>query len=88
MNPTRHRVLTKGQWYDSTMVNGKETLTPVPIEVLTTEREAHLRAEKERIASKGHDCHEFTCHGMYERENGSLNDYYYCGKCDETLQVG
>ena len=88
MSITNVRVLTKGQWYDSKTVDGKEVLTPVPIEVLTTEREAHQRAEKERIASKGHDCDEFVCHGMYERENGSLNDYYYCGKCDDTLQTG
>ena len=35
-----------------------------------------------------HDCQEYTCHGMYKRDNGSLNDYYYCGMCGYLLQTG
>jgi hypothetical protein len=63
------------------------TAPPKPI----SNEEWKTKEEKERreaIKDKGHYCQDFVCHGMYERDNGSLNDYYYCGKCNELLQVG
>lgn len=51
--------------------------------------QARIKVEEEAwIKSKGHDCYDFVCHGMYARENGSLNDYYYCEKCNDLLQTG
>lgn len=65
----------------------KVTPPPTPI----SNEEWKTKEEKERrkaIKDKGHYCQDFVCHGMYERDNGSLNDYYYCGKCNELLQTG
>jgi hypothetical protein len=66
----------------------EDWLERIPRAVLEKERAVAENAEKERIAGKGHDCDEYVCHGMYERDNGTMNDYYYCGKCDEVLQTG
>ena len=62
----------------------EETPPPTRKEMDEWETEQRLKAIKEQ----GHYCQDFVCHGMYERDNGSYNDYYYCGKCDELLQVG
>jgi hypothetical protein len=63
------------------------TAPPEPM----SKEEWNALEEEERskaVKEKGHYCQDFECHGMYERDNGSLNDYYYCGKCNELLQVG
>ena len=62
----------------------KETPPPTGEAMKKYREEENARLIKE----KGHDCQNYVCHGMYERDNGSLNDYYYCGKCDELLQTG
>ena len=68
------------------MENYHINITPPP----TAEAmKKHRKEERARlIKEKGHYCQDFVCHGMYERRDGSLNDYYYCGKCNELLQVG
>ena len=65
-----------------------DTLEKIPLDLLKAERDKEDALEAERIKSKGHDCDDYACHGMYRRENGSLNDFYYCGECDEVLQTG
>tara|TARA_Y100000034_G_scaffold115234_1_gene152190 strand:- start:155 stop:448 length:294 start_codon:yes stop_codon:yes gene_type:complete len=82
------RTYKDGRWYDQEIVDGKEILTEVPKEVMAEEFRKGREEEQRLIAEKGHDCHDFVCHGMYPRDNGSLNDYYYCGKCDDLLQTG
>ena len=83
------RVRYENQWYIFKGTKGKkDILEKIPLEILKAEQDAIDAEENARIKSKGHDCNDFVCHGMYSRENGSLNDYYYCGKCDELLQTG
>jgi hypothetical protein len=83
------RVFYEGAWYYFIGTNGEvDTLEKIPFEVLKAEQDEEDAEEAERIQSKGHDCQDYVCHGMYRRDNGSLNDYYYCGECDETLQTG
>tara|TARA_R100001530_G_scaffold48681_1_gene36527 strand:+ start:3376 stop:3633 length:258 start_codon:yes stop_codon:yes gene_type:complete len=63
------------------------TAPPAPM----SKKAWNAKEEEERskaVKENGHYCQDFVCHGMYERDNGSLNDYYYCGKCNELLQVG
>jgi len=89
-----HRVFYEGNlaeygWYWLLAKDGKiDTLEKIPVEVLKAEQDAEDAEENARIKSKGHDCQDYVCHGMYSRENGSLNDYYYCGECDDLLQTG
>lgn len=89
-----HRVFYEGDlvnrgWYWLLAKDDKvDTLEKIPFEVLKAEQDEEDAEEAERIRIKGHDCQDYVCHGMYRRENGSLNDYYYCGECDETLQTG
>ena len=40
------------------------------------------------ILEDGHNCEDYVKHGLYQRPNGSTNDYYYCTKCDKLLQTG
>jgi hypothetical protein len=82
------RTYKGGIWYDTEWVGGKEVLTEVPKDIMAEEFRVEREWEQKRIAEKGHDCNDFVCHGMYSRDNGSLNDYYYCGKCDDLLQTG
>jgi hypothetical protein len=35
-----------------------------------------------------HDCDDYTCHGMHDRGNGSMQNYYYCGRCGYIIQIG
>lgn len=65
-----------------------DTLEKIPEEVLKREWDEEDAEEAKKIEEKGHDCQDFICHGMYDRGNGSLNDYYYCGKCNDLLQTG
>ena len=44
--------------------------------------------KEKALEEKDHDCYDYVCHGMYERDNGSLNNYYYCGRCNCLLQTG
>ena len=83
------RVHYKGEWYVFKGVKGKkDILEKIPVEVLQAEQEAENAQNQAQIKAKGHDCNDFVCHGMYRRDNGSLNDYYYCGECDDVLQTG
>tara|TARA_R100000306_G_C4336860_1_gene123200 strand:- start:330 stop:509 length:180 start_codon:yes stop_codon:yes gene_type:complete len=52
-------------------------------QVLISQMEA---AHAKRVAEKGHDCDENIVHA--EDENMALRDYYYCGICNDLLQVG
>ena len=83
------RVHYEGAWYYFKGIKGKkDILEKIPVEVLKAERDKVNAEEELRIKAKGHDCDDFVCHGMYARENGSLNDYYYCGQCNDLLQTG
>ena len=83
------RVHYEGEWYIFKGVKGKkDILEKIPIEVLKAEQDARDAEEEAQIKAKGHDCNDFVCHGLYDRGNGSMNDYYYCGKCNELLQTG
>ena len=31
---------------------------------------------------------EWISHDLYQRDNGSWNDFYFCSRCKETTQVG
>jgi len=64
-------------------------VTPPPPPMTREERDQYEKEEREKaIREKGHYCEDYVCHGMYDRGNGAMNDYYYCGKCHETLQTG
>ena len=83
------RVFHDGAWYYFIGTNGEvDTLEKIPLEVLKAEQDEEDAREAERIRIKGHNCNDYVCHGMYRRDNGSLNDYYYCGECDALLQTG
>jgi hypothetical protein len=91
---SEHRVFYRGDqaedgWYWLLAKDDEiDTLEKIPFEVLKAEYDEEDARQAEKIRSKGHDCQDYVCHGMYRRENGSLNDYYYCGECDELLQTG
>ena len=89
-NPSEtRRVFHEHEWYYFKGTEGdKDVLEKIPYEVLKAEQDKVDAEVAERIEEKGHDCEEFVCHGMYDRGNGSLNDYYYCGECDALLQTG
>jgi hypothetical protein len=83
------RVRYENEWYIFKETKGKkDILEKIPVEVRKAERDKFDAEEAKRLKKKGHDCNDFVCHGMYSRENGSLNDYYYCGKCNDLLQTG
>ena len=63
-------------------------MSKIPSAVLKAEQEAEEAEEAKRVAEKGHDCSENVAHDLYERDNGTTNDYYYCTICDDVLQVG
>ena len=84
-----HRVYYDGAWYAVAGRDGAgDLLERIPSPVLQAEQ-AEAEAEiADHIREKGHDCNDFVRHGLYERDNGGTNDYYYCGQCDAILQVG
>ena len=84
-----HRVLHQGGWYFlKGTVDGMDILDKIPAAVLKAEQEAIEAEEAKRVAEKGHDCWDNVAHDLYERDNGTKNDYYYCTICDDVLQVG
>ncbi len=89
------RVFYDGGWYlfkgtekASNYPVGLDILSKIPSAVLKAEQEAEEAEEAKRVAEKGHDCWENVAHDLYERDNGTKNDYYYCTICDDVLQVG
>ena len=92
---TGRRVFYEGGWYlfkgtekASNYPVGLDVLSKIPSAVLKAEQEADEAEEAKRVAEKGHDCSENVAHDLYERDNGTKNDYYYCTICDDVLQVG
>jgi hypothetical protein len=84
-----HRVKYQGGWYyHKGTENGMDLLERVPLEVLQAEQAAANAQKTKQLQEKGHDCHDFVAHDLYARDNGSMNDYYYCTKCEDVLQVG
>ena len=83
------RVFHEGGWYIfKGTEDGMDILDKIPAAVLKDEREAIEAEEAKRLAEKGHDCWENVAHDLYERDNGTKNDYYYCTICDDVLQTG
>ena len=83
------RVFHEGGWYlFKGTEDGMDILDKIPAAVLKAEREAEDAEEAKRLAEKGHDCWDNVAHDLYERDNGTKNDYYYCTICDDVLQTG
>ena len=83
------RVFHEGGWYIfKGTEDGMDILDKIPAAVLKAEQEAIEAEEAKRLAEKGHDCWENVAHDLYERDNGTKNDYYYCTICDDVLQTG
>jgi hypothetical protein len=83
------RVFHEGGWYlFKGTEDGMDILDKIPAAVLKAEQEADEVEEAKRLAEKGHDCWENVAHDLYERDNGTKNDYYYCTICDDVLQTG
>ena len=86
---TGRRVFHEGGWYTHKGTeDGMDILDKIPAAVLKAEHDEAEAEEAKRVQEKGHDCSDFTAHGLYARDNGSMNDYYFCTICDEVLQVG
>ena len=83
------KVFHDGGWYIlKGTEDGMDILDKIPAAVLKAEQEADEAEEAKRLAEKGHDCWENVAHDLYERDNGTKNDYYYCTICDDVLQTG
>ena len=83
------RVFHEGGWYIfKGTEDGMDILYKIPAAVLKAEREAEEAEEAQRLEEKGHDCWDNVAHDLYQRDNGSKNDYYYCTICDDVLQTG
>ena len=83
------RVVHEGGWYTHKGTeDGMDILDKIPAAVLKAEHDEAEAEEAKRVQEKGHDCSDFTAHGLYARDNGRMNDYYFCTICDEVLQVG
>jgi hypothetical protein len=78
-----HRVWYEGGWYAfNGTEDGLDILSKIPAAILKAEQEAKEAEKAKEIADKGHDCWDFVTHDY------DGNDYYFCSKCDEILQVG
>ena len=83
------RVFHEGGWYlFKGTEDGMDILDKIPAAVLKAEQEAIEAEEAKRLAEKCHDRWDNVAHGLYERDNGTKNDYYYCTICDDVLQTG